>query len=1111
MNRSREPSPMGSSPNRGGGGTTSGIIRKFKKKPMTGSGHSGAGSGTGMSSGTSGTAISANKDEKSLINSLRALQGRHCASEYEKYMLLDERDKIMYKIRTAGGSSLKALKPCLEMCVEKERYVRIVQNRVSVFEKDNDGKCVPSKMVKEYSRSAADQEMPLPHELRSPQLMELTMDYLLQKVMDEMPNNMDAKTQWYDFLWSRTRAIRKEITQQALVDKTAACQYRPEIRSSEPVRLAIQLATCLQNNNYIKFFRLMTQDASYLQCCICHRYFEALRYSAFCIITKGYRQSAFSVQKLKQMFGYDHLDQTISALEFYGFKPNEEEIVEVSRKFFNKPQTDIAMHHYDWIDDKADGKLSGIVYGPEAYRDVVVPTKLVESFNSSNCYVSDPVLQSILKAAGVSATSSMVSSGAMQAATAWSEDANKPSNILGTYGSTMSIPLPPHGQNQPVNIFTSHLKQEKPESETSSSGITIQVKNELTKPKFESASKWGAKNIFGTAISGIQKTKDQPAQVKQESAPIQQPTEKTTSMLKFSGQFSNKPSIFGNAGLGQAPPKKDPPKPLFPSGSSVFSKADPEPSIFKNELPETKSIFGRGLPSTTALNPFKTEPSTSLFAAKPKEEPPPVNPLLEQVKQTVDELTEETINASCNDALKRLISTGIETEMKENLIRKKLESARQITGKLAEETIDRVVYAKLGNLAERELRKEQAKLLDDLSKRILEKTWNDQFMPLLDATTKRIVRKTVVEESKKTNEGLAKFNSKMQRLWLMQFVTHWRKFARTKRRVREERHRAIREFSPRYGNQAFALENYSRESPKQEKPVRKSRNSFEFGDLTMVLKTSMLRRKRNERLARWVANRWILWTRMRIQGRRFYSKVGRHSLDVYLEESQPEDEEESIHVSGIFDNIENQAPSSSFLNETAISRKRRQLGISAIHPDDSFYENFSLPVHSESIFKKPRASNSPAAATKSSYAFKPPKMRSIVPLPFDYTILDPSGNSTQQRLLSPDLMENSMVTEQDVEKASEELEANWSLNETIVRSNRTAKDWGQKLETLEKDKNVQVDEGLIHDSETMFAKNSVLEKKAGNLRSEMEDFSFDLQRTIDERARRESGQDFGNQ
>ena len=39
-----------------------------------------------------------------------------------------------------------------------------------------------------------------------------------------------------------------------------------------------------------------------------------------------------------------------------------------------------------------------------------------------------------------------------------------------------------------------------------------------------------------------------------------------------------------------------------------------------------------------------------------------------------------------------------------------------------------------------------------------------------------------------------------------------------------------------------------------------------------------------------------------------FQKVGRHSLDVYLEESQPEDEEESIHVSGIFDNIENQAP-----------------------------------------------------------------------------------------------------------------------------------------------------------------------------------------------------------
>ena len=73
-------------------------------------------------------------------------------------------------------------------------------------------------------------------------------------------------------------------------------------------------------------------------------------------------------------------------------------------------------------------------------------------------------------------------------------------------------------------------------------------------------------NIFGTALSGIQKTKDQPAQVrnreflftknkiqvKQESVPIQQPAEKTTSMLKFPGQFSKKPSIFGNSGLGQA-------------------------------------------------------------------------------------------------------------------------------------------------------------------------------------------------------------------------------------------------------------------------------------------------------------------------------------------------------------------------------------------------------------------------------------------------------------------------------------------------------------------------------------------------------------------------------
>ncbi|KJH45074.1 hypothetical protein DICVIV_08891 [Dictyocaulus viviparus] len=65
------------------------------------------------------------------------------------------------------------------MCPEKERYVRIVQKRISQFECASDGSLQPHLMVKEYARSAADQDNPLPHELRSKALLENTMDYLL--------------------------------------------------------------------------------------------------------------------------------------------------------------------------------------------------------------------------------------------------------------------------------------------------------------------------------------------------------------------------------------------------------------------------------------------------------------------------------------------------------------------------------------------------------------------------------------------------------------------------------------------------------------------------------------------------------------------------------------------------------------------------------------------------------------------------------------------------------------------------------------------------------------------------------------------------------------------
>lgn len=60
--------------------------------------------------------------------------------------------------------------------------------------------------IKEYSRSSADQEEPLSHELRPLPVLSMTMDYLVTQIMDHGEGNY---RDWYDFVWNRTRGIRK--------------------------------------------------------------------------------------------------------------------------------------------------------------------------------------------------------------------------------------------------------------------------------------------------------------------------------------------------------------------------------------------------------------------------------------------------------------------------------------------------------------------------------------------------------------------------------------------------------------------------------------------------------------------------------------------------------------------------------------------------------------------------------------------------------------------------------------------------------------------------------------------------------------------------------------
>ncbi|VDN06248.1 unnamed protein product [Thelazia callipaeda] len=162
--------------------------------------------------------------KSAVVRQLKRLVGRICESDYDKYQLLDERDRLMQRGRLKSNDVENASVvqgSCSDMCPEKERYLRIVQKRLTVYECRDDGQIAPELTVKEYSRSAADQDEPLPHELRPADILNRTMNYLIGKIANYVPETDEELAQWYDFLWNRTRAIRKDITQQMMVNETA--------------------------------------------------------------------------------------------------------------------------------------------------------------------------------------------------------------------------------------------------------------------------------------------------------------------------------------------------------------------------------------------------------------------------------------------------------------------------------------------------------------------------------------------------------------------------------------------------------------------------------------------------------------------------------------------------------------------------------------------------------------------------------------------------------------------------------------------------------------------------------------------------------------------------
>ena len=118
-------------------------------------------------------------------NMLSKLMTEQTFTLEDRYRVLDARDKIIRQQLRKSIRSKLIKGTCPDMCPEKERLLRELQHQVSFYEKyDNCDIMNNNIAVKQYIRSSADQEFPLAHELRPVSVLKLTMNYLLQEIID---------------------------------------------------------------------------------------------------------------------------------------------------------------------------------------------------------------------------------------------------------------------------------------------------------------------------------------------------------------------------------------------------------------------------------------------------------------------------------------------------------------------------------------------------------------------------------------------------------------------------------------------------------------------------------------------------------------------------------------------------------------------------------------------------------------------------------------------------------------------------------------------------------------------------------------------------------------
>ena len=174
-------------------------------------------------------------DKQKLLQLINETFKKPSKTAKDKFETLLLRDKILKLIRhelyqispSTSGEVIEG--SCMDMCPEKERFSREYLGLCHKYEYSVDSQ-QPDQylMIKEYSRSSADQDLPLPNEMRPLDVLHDTMLFIIDRIITKLEefstttdflynSDLFSIVEWYDFVWNRTRSIRKEIIQQRLL------------------------------------------------------------------------------------------------------------------------------------------------------------------------------------------------------------------------------------------------------------------------------------------------------------------------------------------------------------------------------------------------------------------------------------------------------------------------------------------------------------------------------------------------------------------------------------------------------------------------------------------------------------------------------------------------------------------------------------------------------------------------------------------------------------------------------------------------------------------------------------------------------------------------------